>query len=100
MTRWKPAVGLESCAPVGDEVRELRVDVFDEVAAQHVEIDVAGAHDRGRVLVVDEGEEQVLERGVFVAALVGKREGPVEGLFEAARKARQGRLWVGATSFP
>ena len=81
MTRWKPAVGLESSTPVGDEVRELRVDVFDEVAAKHVEIDVAGAHHRGRVLVVDEGEEQVLERGVFVAALAGEGKGPMEGLF-------------------
>ena len=85
---------LRILAAVGDEVGELGVDIVDEVAAQHVEIDVAGAHHRGRVLVVDQGEQQVLERRVFVAALVGKREGPVEGLFEAARKARQGRLWV------
>ena len=81
MTRWKPAVGFEFLTPVGDEVRELRVDVLDEVTAKHVEIDVAGAHHRGRVLVVDEGEEQVLERGVFVAALAGKRKRAVEGLF-------------------
>ena len=83
---------LRILAAVGDEVGELGVDIFDEVAAQRVEIDVAGAHDGGRVLVVDEGEEEVLERGVFVPALAGERERPVEGLFETARKARQGGL--------
>ena len=31
--------------------------------------------------LVDEGEEQVLERGVFMAALAGKRKSAVEGLF-------------------
>ena len=96
MTRWKPAVGLESLAAVGDQVGELGVDVFDEVAAQHLEIDVAGAHDRRRVLVVDQGEQQVLERGVFVPPLAGEGEGAMEGLFEAARKARQGGpYWSG-----
>ena len=90
ITRWKPAVGFESSRPSRDEVGELGVDVFDEVAAQRVEIDVAGAHDGGCVLVVDQGEEQVLEGGVFVPALVGEGEGSVEGLFKTAREARQG----------
>ena len=42
--------------------------------AQHVDVDVAGAHHRGRVLVVDQREQQMLERRVFVVALVGERE--------------------------
>ena len=95
ITRWKPAVGLESCAAVGDEVRELGVDIVDEVAAQDVEVDVAGAHDGGRVLIVDQGEEEMLERGVFVPPLAGEGESSVEGLFEAARKARQGLVSYG-----
>jgi hypothetical protein len=45
-----------------------------------VEIDVAGAHDGGGVLVVDQGEQQMFEGGVFVAALVGEGESPVKGL--------------------
>ena len=88
-------------AAVGDEVRQLGVDVLDEVAAQEVEIDVAGAHDRGRILVVDQREEEMLQRGVFVPALAGEREGSVEGLFETARKARQGlvSLWIESRYF-
>ena len=84
MTRWKPAVGLESSSAAGGEIGELGVDVFDEVAAEHVEIDVAGAHDGGRVLVVDQRQQQVLERRVFLVALVGERQRLMQGLFEAA----------------
>ena len=64
-------------AAVGDQVFELGFDVGDEVAPQLVEIDVAGAHDRGRILVVDQRQQQVLERGVFVVTLIGERQGPM-----------------------
>ena len=80
---------LRILASVGDQVGELAVDVLDEVAAQNVEIDIAGPHDGGRVLVVDQGEEQVFEGCVFVTALACEREGAVKGLFKTARKARQ-----------
>ena len=36
------------------------------------------------VLVVDQREQQMLERRVFVVPLVGERQRPVEGLLEAA----------------
>ena len=84
MTRWKPAVGFEVLVRAGDEVGELGVDVVDEVAAQHVEIDVAGAHHRGGVLVVDQRQQQMLERRVFLVALVGERQRLMQGLFETA----------------
>ena len=71
---------------VGDEVLQFGFDVGDEVAAQLVEIDVAGAHDGGGVLIVDQRQQQVLQRGVFVVALVGERERPVKRLLEAARE--------------
>jgi hypothetical protein len=96
-------------AAVDHEVAEFAVDVLDEVATENVEIDVAGTHDGGGILVVDEREEQVLQGGVFVAALSGEGESAVEGLFKAAREARQGVLesvgavaegGVAATSFP
>jgi hypothetical protein len=87
---------LESCgglgvlAPVGDQVRQLRVHVLDEVAAQDFEIDIAGPHDRSGILIVDESKEEVFEGGVFVPPLPSESEGSVKGLFKAARKARQG----------
>ena len=86
MTRWKPAVGLESSGTVGDEVFEFGIDVGDEIAAQLVEIDIAGPHHRRGILIVDQREQQMLERGVFVVALVGQREGAMQRPFEATGK--------------
>ena len=79
--------GLGILAAVGDQVVEFGFEIGDEAALELVEIDVAGAHHRGRVLVVDQREQQMLERGVFVVALVGERQRPVEGLLEAARES-------------
>ena len=50
----------------GDQIGELGVDVFDQAAAQLVEVDIAGPHDRRGVLVIDEGQQEMLERRVFL----------------------------------
>ena len=86
MTRWKPAVGLRILVALADQVLQLGFEIGGEAAAQLVEIDVAGAHDRGGVLVVDQRQQEVLERRVFVVTLVGERQRAVQRLFEAARK--------------
>ena len=70
--------------PVGDQVLKLGLKISDETAAQFVQIDIASAHDRGRVLVLDERQQQMLKRGVLVMALIGERQGTVERLFETA----------------
>ena len=89
-------------APVGDQVGEFGVDVLDEVAAQHIEIDIAGAHHRRRVLVLDQGEQEVLERGIFVPALIGGGERSMEGLVRGCGKslAMSPSLFRLLTSFP
>jgi len=71
----------------GDQIVELRFEIGDEAAAQLVQVDVAGPHDRRSILILDQRQQQVLERGVFVMALIGKRQGPVERLFEATRES-------------
>ena len=82
----EPGGRLRILVAVADQVFELAFEIGGQAAAQLVEIDVAGAHDRGGVLVVDQGQQKMFERGVFVVALVGERQGAVEGLFEIARK--------------
>ena len=63
--RLRVAMRIEHEAP------ELVVEIAGELVAQQIEIDVAGAHHRRRVAVVDQRQEQMLERGIFVAALIG-----------------------------
>ena len=71
-------------ARAGGQIGELGVDIFDQAAAQHVEIDVAGAHDRGGVLIVDQRQEQMLQRGIFLMALAGERQRLMQGLLKTA----------------
>ena len=70
--------------PVGDEVFEFGFDIGDEVAAQLVGIDIARLHHGSRILIVDQCEQQMLERCVFVVTLVGERQGAMKRLFETA----------------
>lgn len=53
-----------------------------------VEIDVAGAHYRGRLGVVDEGEQQMFKGCVFVVPLIGERQRLVKRLFQALGESR------------
>ena len=75
---------------VGDEIFQLGVDVLDQIAAQHVEIDVAGAHHRAGILIVEQGQQEMLERGIFLPTLVGEMERVMERLLEAVGKGRHG----------
>ncbi len=87
MTRWNPAVGLESSCALADQVFEFAFEVGRQAAPQLVEIDIAGPHHGGGILVVDQREQQVLERGVFVMPLVGERQRAMQGLFKVARES-------------
>ncbi len=81
MTRWKPAVGFEFLDVVGDQIGEFVVDIALEIVAQHVEIDAAGAHDGRGVLVIGQGQQQVFQRRVLVAALIGDGQRTMESFF-------------------
>jgi hypothetical protein len=78
---------LEPCGRLGilaglaDQIVEFVVDVVDETLTQRVEVDVAGPHDGGRVLIIQQRQQEMLQRGVFVMALVGDGERAVQGLF-------------------
>jgi len=63
-----------------DQVLQLRFEIGGQAAAQLVEVDIAGPHHRGGVLVVDQRQQEVLECRVFVMPFIGEGQGPVEGL--------------------
>lgn len=69
-------------AAVDHQAAQLVVEELLEVAAQHVDVDAARAQHRQAVLVLGQREQQVLERGVLVLALVGAGQRPVQALFE------------------
>ena len=83
----EPGGRLRILVAVADQVLEFQFQVRGEAAAQLVEIDIARPHHRRRVLIVDQGKQEVLERGIFMVPLVGERQCAVERLFEAARKS-------------
>ncbi len=70
--------GLSLGVAVDDEIFQVVVQIVDQLAAKEIEIDVAGAHDCGRIAVVDQRQEQVLERCVLVTPLIGEFERAVE----------------------
>ncbi len=84
ITRWKPAVGFEVLVRTGGEVGELGVDVLDEIAAEDVEVDVAGPHHRRGVLVFEKRQQEMFEGCVFLVPFAGERQRLVQGLLEAA----------------
>ena len=71
---------------VEHEAGELVVDIAGQFIAEHIEVDVAGAHYRGSVAVVDQGEEQMLQSRILMAALVGILQGAPKSLLETGRE--------------
>ena len=68
---------------IGDQVGQFGIDVIGKRAAQLVGIDIAGAHDGCRVLVVHQRQKQMLKRCIFLTALIGEGQCLVEGFFQA-----------------
>ena len=73
MTRWKPAVGFEVLVIAGNEIVQFRVDIGQYGLFEFVEIDIAGAHDGGRIAVIYQRKQQMLERRIFMVAFIGER---------------------------
>ena len=82
---------------VDDEVFEFGVEILNDGLAQRIDIDAARPQDSRRIDVVDQRQQQMFKRCVFMTALVGERQGSTKGLFE-----RAGENWHRApfTSFP
>ncbi len=71
---------------VGDDAVQLLVEELDQRLAQCFEIHAAGAHDAGRIGLVDQGKQKMLESRQFMATLVGQPERVVDRLFEGFRE--------------
>ena len=65
---------------------EVLVDIFLHRLAQRIHVDIAGLHHLAGVGVVDQGQQQMLQRGIFVMPVAGQLDGVVQRLFQTARK--------------
>ncbi len=89
---------LEPCRrlgirPVAHHQRlKLGIDIGGDGLAQGLQVNIAGPHHRGGILVVDQRQEEMLERREFMPPGRGKAKRLVEGIFEALRKTGQGLL--------
>ncbi len=70
----------------GGEIVEFVLDIADQVLAQGVEIDRTGAHHGRRVGVVEQAQQQMFERRIFVPPFGGGSKRAMEGLFKVARE--------------
>ena len=78
ITRWKAAVGLV----LGLERLVFLVEVLADHARQLGQVDAAGGHHFGRVGILDQRQQQVLERRIFVRTVGRVLERRVESLLE------------------
>jgi hypothetical protein len=67
---------------VDDKIGEFRIDMFDKVGTQLLQIDAAGAKHCDGIRIVHEGKQQMFQRGIFMPALVGERQRAMKGAFE------------------
>ena len=74
--------GLGILRMVADQPLQLGLDIVGEVAAQLVDIDIAGAQHRDRILIVGQREQQMLQGGELVMTFVRQGQGAVKALFE------------------
>jgi hypothetical protein len=71
---------------IGDEGGQVIVDEIDQGLFQRVKVNRARLHHAGGVGFVDEGQQEMFQRGEFVAAGIGQGQRAVDGLLERGRK--------------
>ena len=78
--------GLGILAVIDDQAAQLIVHIVGERGAERRKFDLAGVqHTRG-VLIVDQAEQQVLQRRILMLSLIGVRDSAMQGFFELAGK--------------
>ena len=75
--------GLRLGGALDEQRGQLVVEIFGDAGAQLVDVDRAGLHHGRGVAVVQQRQQQMLERRVLVMALVGVLERAMQGGFQA-----------------
>jgi hypothetical protein len=83
----EPGGGLGIGLVVGFERLVFLIEILPHRRAELGDLDAAGQHHLFGVLVLDQRQQQMFERGVFMPPFGGIGERLVESLFEILRKA-------------
>jgi hypothetical protein len=73
---------------LGGDRREFGIEILRDALTQPVNVDIAGTHDSGGVAIFDESGKEVLQRRIFMAALVGLFESAVKCDLQILREGR------------
>jgi hypothetical protein len=69
---------------VRDQVFKFGLDVFDQVAPDRFQVDIAGPHDSRSVLIVQQGQQEMLQGRILLLPFVGEGQSLVERFFKTA----------------
>ena len=83
MTRWNPAVGAGITLFFGFQRLIFLIEILPHDIAEVAEIDAAGGHHLGGIGIVDQRQQQMFERGIFMAAFGRLGERRMQGFFKA-----------------
>ena len=86
ITRWKPAGGGGVDLAFDAQALELLIEIGDDDVGQFAEIDTAGLHHLGGIGIVDQRQQQMLQRRIFMGAVACMLERVVERCFQRFRK--------------
>ena len=75
--------GFGVLAIIHHEARQFFVYILIERVTKLVHIHIARAHDRRRIHILAQREQEMLQRGVFVLAFSRGRQGAMQGTFES-----------------
>jgi hypothetical protein len=72
----------------GGDRRELGIEILGDALTQPVDVDIAGTHHGGGVAIFYESGQQVFQRRIFMAALIGLFESAVKCDLQILREGR------------
>ena len=78
--------GLGFLAILDHQGDEFLVDIFLHRPAQRLDVDIAGLHHLAGVGIVHQGQQQMLQRGVFMMPVAGELDRVMQRLFQTARQ--------------
>ena len=83
MTRCTLVVGVASEAPSTSRAPSSVSTNSVTRPSQDVDFDCAGLHDRLRIAIVDQRQQQMFQGGMLMAALIGQLKCTMQSVFKA-----------------